>query len=87
MDFAGIPIEDMDAKNPKHIFSLILASIFSYYQAKNEEPPIKDTDLMFKPDMNEIIESVKIVFELRKEWAKMPESETKDNKEDIEKNA
>lgn len=90
---AGVPLEKADTSNPEHLFALILSAMLSYYQSKDEEPPVKDTDLLYKASPEEIIDAFRVISLLRAEWYKIPKgAETKETKEtksegDDEKNS
>ena len=87
---AGVPIEKTDTSNPEHLFAIILSAMLSYYQSIDEEPPIKDTDLLYKASPEEIIDAFRIVYLLRAEWYKIPkgaEAKETESKGDNEKNS
>jgi len=90
-NFTGVPIDEFDPKNPEQAIYLLLASIQSYCLANDTKPIIQDTDLMYNAKSAELIEAVKTVFELRKEWYNLPAGEAdidkQEEKEGEEKNA
>jgi len=91
-DIAETSLDKIDTSNPKHIIALIMASILAYYQSKGEESPIKDNELMFNAEPEEITTAFVSVLELRMDWYKLPVGEPQneapdEEKEDPEKNA
>lgn len=85
---SGQGIEEFDAKNQEHVIYLILSAISAYYQSIGEEMPIKSETFMFDCKPNEIIEAMKVVFELRMEWYELPfgDDEKEEEKEGDTKN-
>jgi hypothetical protein len=90
---AGVPLEKADTSNPEHLFAIILSAMLSYYQRWDDEPPVKDTDLLYKASPEELIDAFRVISLLRAEWYKIPKgAETKETKEtksegDNEKNS
>jgi hypothetical protein len=85
---AGKPIEKFSPNNPEDAMYLIISSILSYYQWKDEEPPIKDEEIMYTAQPKEIIDTLAEIFKLRAQWYEVPLDEPKDEaKESDEKNA
>lgn len=90
---AGVPLEKADTSNPEHLFAIILSAMLSFYQSIDDEPPVKDTDLLYKASPEEIIDAFRVISLLRAEWYKIPSgAETKETKEtksegDNEKNS
>ena len=71
-NFTGIEIEEFDPSNRDHIIYMILAAIAAYYQKREEDAPIKDTDLMYESKPAEIIEALKEIIQLKAEWYEIP---------------
>lgn len=90
-NFTGVPIDEFDAKNPEQAIYLLLASIQSYCLSNDTKAEIQDTDLMYKAKSDELINAVKAVFDLRRDWYNLPKGEEdidkSEEKEGDEKNA
>lgn len=74
----------------KKSICLILAAVLSYYQSKDEEPPIDDKVLMYECNAEEIGKALGIVIGLCFEFYRLPKGEPQDKKEEggeTEKNA
>ena len=74
-NFTGTNIEDFESTNPEHIIYIILSAIAAYYQKREEEPPVKDTDLMYEAQPTELIDALTEVMKLRADWYKLPQGE------------
>ena len=73
--YTGEYIDKFDAQNPEHILYIILASMFSYYQAKGEDCPVTDSDLMYNSKPQELVDALTEVFNLRLDWYKIDDGE------------
>ena len=51
---------------------MILAAIAAYYQKREEDAPIKDTDLMYESKPAEIIDAIKETIKLKNDWYEIP---------------
>lgn len=71
---------------PKKILYLVLSAIMAYYESKNEESPVRDTDLMFNAEMSEVIDAFSQVLYLFKKWYKIPETQIENKKKTKAKN-
>ena len=60
----------------KKTIYMVLASILAYYQAKGEEPPVKDTDLMNEISPVELGTAFGTVLNLRQQFYQLPAGET-----------
>lgn len=60
----------------KKTIYMVLASILAYYQAKGEEPPVKDTDLMNEILPVELGTAFGTVLSLRQQFYQLPAGET-----------
>ena len=79
--YTGEYVDQFDAQNPEHTLYIILASIFSYYQALGEEAKVKDEDLMYNATPQDLVNALTEVFNLRAEWYKAePEPEKEEGK-------
>lgn len=63
--------------DPKKLLYAILAAITAYYQYKDEEPPIKDNDIMYSAAPKDLVEAFSVVMQLHNEWYKIPVGEPK----------
>ena len=59
----------------KKTIYMVLASILAYYQAKGEEPPVKDTDLMNEISPVELGTAFGSVLSLRQQFYQLPAGE------------
>ena len=66
--YTGEYVDQFDAQNPEHTLYIILAAIFSYYQALGEEAMVKDEDLMYNATPQDLVNALTEVFNLRAEW-------------------
>lgn len=71
-NFTGLEIEEFDPSNRDHIIYMILAAIAAYYQKREEDAPIKDTDLMYESKPAEIIDAIKETIKLKNDWYEIP---------------
>lgn len=76
--YTGKNLDEFDATDPEHVTYLIISAILSYYQGRDEEPPVKDEDLMYQAKPKELIEAMAAIFKLRAEWYELPVGEPKD---------
>jgi len=74
-NFTGTNIEDFDPTSPEHVIYLILSAIAAYYQKREEDAPIKDTDLMYDAKPAELISGLTEAMKLRAEWYEIPKGE------------
>lgn len=70
--YTGVSVDEFDTKNPEHHIYIILASIMAYNGAEGIDTTIRDTDLMYNARPAEIIEALRVIFELRAEWYALP---------------
>ena len=77
-NFTGENIENFDPSNPEHAIYLILSAIAAYYQKRDEDAPVKDTDLMYEAKPTELIAGLTEVMKLRADWYEIPKGEKKD---------
>lgn len=71
-NFTGLEIEDFDTANRDHIIYMILSAIAAYYQKREEDAPVKDTDLMYESKPTEIIDALKEIIKLKNDWYEIP---------------
>ena len=71
-NFTGLEIEDFDPTNRDHIIYMILSAVAAYYQKREEDAPIKDTDLMYESKPTEIIDALKEIIKLKNDWYEIP---------------
>lgn len=70
--YTGVSVDEFDTKNPEHHIYIILAAIMAYNGAEGLDTTIRDTDLMYNARPADIIEALRVIFELRNEWYKLP---------------
>lgn len=70
--YTGVSVDEFDTKNPEHHIYIILAAIMAYNESQGKKAPVKDTDLMYNARPADIIEALRVIFELRNEWYKLP---------------
>ena len=63
--------------NPKKAIYAILACLLAYYQSKDEEAPVKDTDLMNDITPQELGTAIGTIIGLRTQFYRLPDSEQK----------
>ena len=83
--YTDVSIDSFDATNPEHVLYLILAATMAWCQSKGDEPSIKDEEIMFSAKPKEIVDALTAIFEMRKVWYYIPDSETPDNQEETDK--
>lgn len=87
--YTGVSVDEFDTKNPEHHIYIILAAIMAYNGAEGLDTTIRDTDLMYNARPAEIIEALRVIFELRAEWYALPAGDIdgiNNDKEDKAKN-
>lgn len=70
-NYTGVSIDKFDSENPQHVIFLIMACIFSYYNAKAHEGEghdLTDEQLLYESKPDEIVAAFKTVLELRQKW-------------------
>lgn len=72
---AGVGMDAFDVKNPEHVVCLLLAAMMAYGRWKGEEVKVKDVDVMFGAKPTELLEAMKVVMELQREWYEVPAGE------------
>lgn len=70
----------------KRILYTILAAMMAYYQAKGEDAPITDADLMYHARPESIVAAFSTVIKLYGEWYRMPQGEQLEKEGDDSKN-
>lgn len=88
--YTGVNIDQFDASDPGHVLYLILSALIAWSQSQNEEPAVKDEELMYQASPGEIVNALSEVFKLRSEWYEVPAGEPEDEtsgEETDEKNA
>lgn len=70
--YTGVCVDEFDTKNPEHHIYIILAAIMAYNGAEGLDTTIRDTDLMYNARPAEIIEALRVIFEIRNEWYAVP---------------
>lgn len=88
--YTGVSVDEFDTKNPEHHIYIILAAIMAYNGSEGIDTTIRDTDLMYNARPAEIIEALRVIFELRAEWYALPAGDpaerSTDKEEDKAKN-
>jgi len=84
--YTGKSLEEFDATDPEHSTYLILAAILAYYQSRDEEPPVKDEDIIYNASPKEIVSTLATIFKMRAEWYELPFGEPKSEEGDKTKN-
>ena len=64
---------------------LILSGVMAYYSSRDEDAPIKDTDLMYEAKPADLVLALATVFELRKQWYDIPAGDTAEKAEEEDK--
>ena len=72
---AGVGMDQFDGRNPEHVVCLLLAAMTAYGQWKGEKVGVKDVDVMFGAKPAELLEAVRVVMELQREWYEVPAGE------------
>ncbi len=70
-NYTGVSVEKFDPNNPQHAVYLIMAAIFSYYNAKEhqgEAHELTDESLLYESKPDEIIQAFNTVLGLRLRW-------------------
>lgn len=57
--FAGVGVEEFDAKNPEHPVHLILSGIVSWCEANGKQPEVTDHNIIFNADATEFVKALK----------------------------
>ena len=82
--YTGVSVDEFDTKNPEHHIYIIIAAIIAYYESQGKKAPVKDTDLMYNARPAEIIEALRVIFELRNAWYKVPAGDIAESKPEKE---
>ncbi len=90
-NYTGRNLEEIDLQHPSpaDITYLILAAIAAYYQSADKEPPVRDTDLLYKSSPKEIADAAITCCNLLGEFYSQPKgmkSGKADEEEGGEKN-
>jgi len=80
-NFTGANVDEFDPTNPEHIIYIILSAIAAYYQKEGTDAPVKDEDLMYHANPQEMINALNEVLKLRADWYQLPKGDTIDEPE------
>lgn len=72
----------LDNINSRKVLNLIIAAITAYYEYEDEEPPLKDKELMYEASAKDISLAVAAIIGMYTEFYKLPSSEATDEKEE-----
>lgn len=65
---------------PNKVAYLIIAAITAYYQAKGEEPPVTDKEILFESEASDIFTAFGKIVQLYTQWRTLPADEEKTQK-------
>ena len=80
-NYTGVNVANIDANNPEHVVYLIIAAVFAYYNAKKEELPISDNDVLNEASPEEISGAAKAILEMCGRWYHLPNGEAEPDSE------
>jgi len=76
--YTGVNVDKLDPENPEHSIYLIISAMLPFYEQQGQQPPISDSDLMYKSKPTDYFTAFKAILEARNEWYKLPEGEPED---------
>lgn len=71
-EIAKKSVFEFDGKSQKDLLMMTLSAIVTAYFQTGEEPPVTDSDLLYKCSSRELIEAVKALIEIRNQWYDVP---------------
>ena len=75
-------IQDQKMPSAKKVTHLIVASMMSYYESKDEKMPIEVKDIMYQATAKEIGNALGVIIGLRAEFYHIPSGEPEDKPKD-----
>lgn len=75
-------IQDQKMPSAKKVTHLIVASMMSYYESKDEKMPIEVKDIMYQATASEIGNALGVIIGLRAEFYHIPSGEPEDKPKD-----
>lgn len=75
-------IQDQKMPSAKNVTHLIVASMMSYYESKDEKMPIEVKDIMYQATASEIGNALGVIIGLRAEFYHIPTGEPEDKPKD-----
>lgn len=75
-------IQDQKMPSAKKVTHLIVASMMSYYESKDEKMPIEVKDIMYQATASEIGNALGVIIGLRAEFYRIPTGEPEDKPKD-----
>lgn len=75
-------IQDQKMPSAKKVTHLIVASMMSYYESKDEKMPIEVKDIMYQATAKEIGNALGVIIGLRAEFYRIPTGEPEDKPKD-----
>lgn len=75
-------IQDQKMPSAKKVTHLIVASMMSYYESKDEKMPIEVKDIMYQATASEIGKALGVIIGLRAEFYHIPSGEPEDKPKD-----
>lgn len=76
--FAAVNAKPPRMPDTKRSIYLVLAAVMAYYQSKNEDAPIKDTDLMNETSPVELGKALGTIINLWAKFYNIPKGEPKE---------
>ena len=76
--FAAVNAQPARMPDTKRSIYLVLAAVMAYYQSKDEDAPIKDTDLMNDTTPLELCTALGTIITLRAQFYNNPKGEPED---------
>lgn len=83
--YTGVSIDNFNAEDPEHVLYIILAAIIAWSQAEGTDTEVKDEDIIYRAKPKEIVDTLTIIFDLRREWYEIPADEVEEKTDDQEK--
>lgn len=71
-EIAQKSIFEFNAKSQKDLLTMVVSTILTAYLSTDEQPPVSDSDLLYKCSSAELLEAVKTMIELRNQWYEVP---------------
>lgn len=83
--YTGVSIDSFNAEDPEHVLYIIIASILAWCQANGTESDVKDEDIIYRAKPKELVDTLTVIFDLRREWYEIPAEDAKKDKEPEER--
>lgn len=72
---SGVSIDAADFQIAERSAILIMAAVMAYYQSQGQDAPVEDKVVLYQASPQELIDAIKAVFELRRQWYDLPAGE------------